>query len=65
MLEMLTTFNNIWEEMKNNDQLTNQCILCTLIDSVAAQSGKLGYEMIEEMLPILTEVGSELGVAQI
>ena len=63
MFEMFEKFNSVWDLLKDNDFMENQCILATLIDYVAAQDNKKGYQMIEEMLPILKDVGDELGVA--
>lgn len=60
---MFEKFNSIWDSLKDNDFMENQCILATLIDYIAGQDNRKGYEMIEEMLPILKLVGDEMGVA--
>lgn len=63
MSDIYEKFNSIWDSLKGNDFMENQCILATLIDYIAGQDNRKGYEMIEEMLPILKQVGDEMGVA--
>lgn len=40
---------------------SQKAVLCALIDMVAEKEGKRGYEMIEELLPILKEVNDAMG----
>lgn len=63
MFDMFEKFNSIWESLKDNDIIENQCILATLIDYIAGQDNRKGYELIEDMLPMLKQVGDEMGVA--
>ena len=63
MFEMFEKFNSIWDSLKDNDFADNQCILATLIDYIARQDNRKGYELVEDMLPMLREVGDEMGVA--
>ena len=56
-------FDAVWEIMKDNDPVTNQIILCALIDYVAGQQNKKGYELFAELMPLLMDVGESMGVA--
>lgn len=53
-----------WATMRKNDSVTNEIVLCGLIDLVAGQSGKKGYELIQELYPILRDVGEEYGTLE-
>lgn len=62
--EQKEIFDKVWENFKENDQTTNTLVLLVLIDAVAAQDGRKGYELIDEVLPIMRVVGDELGVIE-
>lgn len=53
----------VWKTMEGNPYIVNTMIVLSLIDMVAAQDGKTGFEFVCEYLPMIKEVSDELGVA--
>lgn len=65
MTRMFNQFEEIWKSLENNNQTYNQCILCTLIDAVAAQSGETGFDMMQKLLPTMQDVSTQEGILAI
>lgn len=45
-IEGFVDFMRVWDIVKNNPVNVNKMIVCTLIDSVAGQEDRTGYEMM-------------------
>lgn len=48
--------------VRDLDQQTRMAVLLELIDYIAGMDDRHGYELIEEVLPIMHEVGDALGI---
>ena len=48
----------------NADDEALMALMCTVVDVIAGKMDKHGYELIEDVLPIMREVGGTLGICR-
>lgn len=60
--KLFQTSETLHAAFRDLDETSRSAALCELIDYAAGMEGRKGYELIEELLLMMHEVGDMLGV---